>query len=127
MDSLRQWRLTCTGFYGALLSDEEYDAAVLTQAHLPTLNALEEHWQVEQWEMQAFIGTLSDAQLNDILRYINPGGIVRERPLWHCLFHVVNHGTQHRSEAAALLTSYGQSLGEIDFPIFLNEHSSLRP
>ena len=81
VDSLRQWGLTCTGFYSALLSDEEFDAALLTEAHLPTRNALEEHWQVEQWEMQAFIGSLSDAQLNDILRYINPAGIVRERPL----------------------------------------------
>ena len=114
------------GFYGALLSDEEYDAAVLTEAHLPTFRAFEEHWQAEQQEMQAFIGSLSDAQLNDILRCINPGGIVRERPLWHCLFHVVNHGTQHRSEVAALLTSYGQSPGDVDFPLFLNEHSGLQ-
>ncbi len=28
---------------------------------------------------------------------------------WRSLAHVVNHGTQHRSEAAALLTSAGSS------------------
>ena len=31
---------------------------------------------------------------------------------------------QHRSEAAALLTSYGQSPGEIDFTVFLNERAA---
>jgi hypothetical protein len=36
------------------------------------------------------------------------------RPLWQCLAHVVNHGTQHRSEAAMVLTHWGQSPGELD-------------
>jgi len=125
VDSVWQWRLTCTGFYSTLLSDEEYDATELTEAEFPTFQALEERWQAEKQEMWAYIGTLTDEKLNGILRYTIPGGIVWERPLWHCLFHVVNHGTQHRSEAAALLTSYGQSPGDIDFTLFLNEHFNL--
>jgi hypothetical protein len=31
------------------------------------------------------------------------------------------HATQHRSEGAVLLTSYGQSPGDFDFTLFLNE------
>lgn len=125
LDAEWQWRITCQGFYNTLLTDAEYDATELTEAQFPTLNALEEHWQAEQQEMRAYIGTLSDEQLNGILRYTIPGGIVRERVLWHCLLHAVNHGTQHRSEAAALLTSYGHSPGDIDFTLFLNEHFNL--
>jgi len=37
---------------------------------------------------------------------------------WQMLAHVVNHGTQHRSEAAALLTTAGRSPGEIDMIFF---------
>jgi uncharacterized damage-inducible protein DinB len=125
LDGEWQWRITCQGSYATLLTDAEYDATELTEAQFPTLHALEERWQAEQREMRAYIGTLSDEKLNGILRYTTPGGSVRERVLWHCLFHAVNHGTQHRSEAAALLTSYGQSPGDFDFTLFLNEHFNL--
>jgi len=97
----------------------------LTEADLPTFDALKERWQADERAMRAYLGSLGDQDLNGLVRYRIPGGIVRERVLWHCLLHVVNHGTQHRSEAAVLLTNYGQSPGGLDFTAFLNEHFNL--
>ena len=37
------------------------------------------------------------------------------------LTHLLNHGTQHRSEAAALLTQAGRSPGELDLIVYLEE------
>ncbi len=120
-----QGRITCQGAYAQPLTVAEYATTELTEAQFPALHDLEERWRTEQKEMRAYLAGLTDEKLNGILRYVIPGGIVRERVLWHCLLHAVNHGTQHRSEAAALLTSYGQSPGELDFTLFLNERFKL--
>lgn len=46
--------------------------------------------------------------------------------VWQTIVHVVMHGIQHRSEAAAILTGYGQSPGELDFDLFLRENPAVR-
>lgn len=71
--------------------------------------------------MRDYLAQLTDDQVAGYVHYVTPEGDKRERLLWHCLLHVVNHGPQHRSEAAAILTGYGHSPGDLDFTAFLNE------
>jgi len=93
----------------------------LDPALFASVVALESHWHAEETEMLRLLASLTDDQLNEVIRYVNPQGIPRERVRWHALLHVVNHGMQHRSEAAAMLTDFGQSPGDLDFTMFLNE------
>ena len=87
----------------------------------PTLASLDDRWRYEEGHMRQYLASLTDESLMDVVRYTNPQGIHRERIRWHGLYHVVNHGTQHRSEAAAMLTDYGQSPGDMDFSLYLIE------
>lgn len=85
----------------------------------PTFEALQSRWQIEEKALMDFMENVSDEALNDSIQYRRLEGEPRENMLWHLMVHLVNHGTQHRAEAAAMLTEYGHSPGDIDFIIFL--------
>ena len=98
------------------------DASDLLSADYPDLASIEARWREEENAMRLYLASLTDEDMESHLRYTTDTGIQRDRILWHCLVHVVNHGTQHRSEAAAILTEYGHSPGDLDFTVFLNEN-----
>jgi uncharacterized damage-inducible protein DinB len=125
LDNIWQWRITLQGYYKEPLADEAaYDATELHEDAFPTLAALQERWMTEQREMRACIDALTEEMLNGTIRYVIPGA-VRERVVWHILLDaIIIHAMQHRTEAALLLTSYGQSPGDFDFTMFLNERAS---
>ena len=123
LDNIWQQRITLQGYYREPLANEAaYDATELHEDGFLTLAALRERWITEQREMRAYIDTLTEETLNGMIRYVIPGA-VREHVVWHILLDVIIHATQHRSEAAALLTGYGQSPGDFDFTMFLNERA----
>jgi len=123
LDSIWQTRIMLQGYYKEPLVDEAaYDATELHEDAFPTLAALQERWMTEQREMRAYLDALTEETLNSVIRYVIPGA-VREHVVWESLVDDIIHATQHRSEAAALLTGYGQSPGEFEFTKFLNERA----
>ena len=115
LDNLWQQRITLQGYYQEPLADEAaYDATELHEDAFPTLAVLRERWRLEQQEIRAYLDGLTEETLNSTIRYVIPG-VVRKRVVWHILMEVIIHATQHRSEAAMLLTGYGQSPGDLDF------------
>lgn len=86
-----------------------------------TLGALQARWAEEEKHLMDFVDGLTDERLNSPLAYTNLSGKPLTKVLWQAMLHVVNHGTQHRSEAAALLTDFGCSPGDLDLIYFLDE------
>jgi uncharacterized damage-inducible protein DinB len=77
---------------------------------LPTVDELRAWWAEEWGAVDAWLPEVSQG----LLDYVHEGVAV-----WQMLAHVINHGTQHRSEAAAILTSIGRSPGEIDMIFYV--------
>ena len=92
-----------------------------SEDNFPDLESLAQRWQEEEKAMRSYLAGLTNEELTSIIRYSRPGGARFETPLWQILLHVINHGTQTRSEAAVLLTQYGHSPGDLDYMIFLRE------
>lgn len=111
LDSEYVWRNLCyhNRFTGRLVDSESF----------PTFESVGTYWEQEEARMRDYINSLSDDDMENTVRYEIPEGI-RERVLWHCLVHCVNHGTQHRAECAAMLTDLGHSPGGIDFTLYMN-------
>ena len=98
-----------------------YPTALLSEADFPTFADVRARWQEEEAAMRTYVASLSDEQINSTIFYKSTNGAPYEEPLWQLLLHVINHGTQHRSEAAALLTDLGHSPGNIDLIIYMRE------
>ena len=88
----------------------------------PTVVALRARWTKEEAALMEFVEGLTDQTLASVIDYTSTEGGRHRRALWETMAHLVNHGTQHRSEAAAMLTALGHSPGDIDLIVYLNEH-----
>ena len=90
-------------------------------ADFPTVESLRARWLEEEGQLMNFVSAVTDERLNSQFDYRNTSGTPFRQVLWQVMAHVVNHGTQHRSEAAALLTDLGYSPGDLDLITFLIE------
>lgn len=90
-----------------------------TAADFPSLEPLQERMEEEASLWRDYLETLSEDDLARFVHYKNTRGVEFETPLWQVIAHVVNHGTQFRSEAALLLTQLGHSPGDLDLIAYL--------
>jgi uncharacterized damage-inducible protein DinB len=101
LGATQRWRHGFAGLAG--------DGPRPERGQLPTPAELTAAWEVEWAGWDEWLAALDDAAV--LVPY-------DDVPMWQLLAHVLNHGTQHRSEAAALLTAAGRSPGDLDMVDF---------
>lgn len=97
---------------------EEALPPMLTPADVPTLEAIRARWAPLVEERRRYIAGLRDDDLEHVIRGRTADGRPLELARWQGLLQCANHGTQHRSEIAAMLTDAGHSPGDLDYSRF---------
>ena len=97
---------------------------MLDETTFPNVAALGARFTLEGEQMRQFVAGLDDAALERVVHYTTTKGQPFATPLWQVLLHVVNHGTQFRSEAAVVLTTLQASPGDLDLIAFFRARSS---
>lgn len=103
---------------GSLSAEESYGLK-MDPADYPDVPTLQVAWSEIERQAAAFVATLDDDGTQRRFEWSLPDGRSWGMPLWGMMLHVANHGTQHRSEVAAMLTATGHSPGNLDLLYFL--------
>jgi uncharacterized damage-inducible protein DinB len=93
-------------------------------AEFPDVAALRARWEEVEAATSAYILSLREPDLARVVSYMNLQGEMWAYPLWQQLLHQVNHATQHRSEAALLLTRLGYSPGWLDLLVYVDQQDA---
>lgn len=94
-------------------------SAVPAAADFASFAALRERWEPHAASLLAFVDGLTDEEVRATREYTNTRGEHFAHPLFQAMAHLVNHGTQFRGEAAAVLSALGHSPGDLDLLAYL--------
>jgi uncharacterized damage-inducible protein DinB len=89
----------------------------INQSRFSTVSELAKAMHGEATAMKDFLIGLEDEHMDSVV-VLDDGS---RWAYWKILLHVVNHSTQHRSEAAVLLSVLARSPGDLDLHLFLKE------
>ena len=100
------WRTRC--IHGV------WPPTLLDPADFADLDAVVARMHEEEQRTRTYLSGLTDADYATTVHYRSTSGKEYTHALWQILAHIINHGTQHRSECAHVLTGFGHSPGDVD-------------
>jgi uncharacterized damage-inducible protein DinB len=86
--------------------------------------SLKEKWAELEGRLLAFVGGLTQDDLNRVIEYKTFKFGEYRNPLWQSLQHVVNHGTYHRGQVTTLLRQHGAQPILTDLMHFYRERAA---
>ena len=142
VESLEQEQVTASehkGVYGSIhdtlahMAASEWMWFQRSQSEPPTripegedfkdLRAIVAWWNEVHAQVDQYLSSISDDQLEIEVAYLGPDGKRRTRKVWHMLLQVPNHQTDHRSQIATILGSMGLDVPQTDLVVFLSERA----
>lgn len=97
----------------------ESPRTLIRESDIPDLDALDAAWKSLREEMFDFVCSITDVK--QVLTYYTTRGAEYQDVLWHLIMHVINHGTEHRSQAALYMAMHGIDLGGLDFIVYIRD------
>jgi uncharacterized damage-inducible protein DinB len=101
--------------------------AVFEGTDFPHSDALRARWLGIEIEQRAFLEAVTADRLLAVVRYVNLQGQTWQYPLWHQLYHLVNHSSYHRGQITTMLRQLGARPVSTDFLVFHDELDSRIP
>lgn len=98
------WRLAIIG--------ENAEKELWLSVPLPDLASLRAYWRDEAAILLDYVRGLSDEQLDEEVTPVWMKATFKRK---HIITHIVNHGTEHRTDLGWYFTSLGHSPGDLGF------------
>lgn len=96
-------------------------AVLPAHEEFPSMGSFAARLQEEQAALRRYVDSLDEAGVQCLVEYHTSRGEIYQNAVWQIVLQVVNHATQHRSEAAEVLTEYGCSPGNLDLIWYLRQ------
>jgi uncharacterized damage-inducible protein DinB len=98
--------------------------ALPNAADYPNLETLRARWNEIERDLLDYVVSLSNEDLVRILSIKTTQGVPYSQPLWQMLQHLVNHGSYHRGQIAAMLRQLGAKAQTTDLIAFYRQRAA---
>ena len=99
-------------------------SAIPEFSEIQTIDALRAHWAAQEKMLLDYVSGLTPPELDRVLEYKTINFRPNENPLWQSLQHLVNHGTYHRGQVAAMIRQHGAKPIATDLMHFYRERAA---